>query len=51
MGEVRTADGGSTMSGCRKASRRNLADTEIMRHARNWERPSDHVPVIVNLDV
>ena len=29
----------------------NLADTEIVRHARNWERPSDHVPVIVNLDV
>src|SRR4051812_48069565 len=29
----------------------NLADTEIVRHTRNWERPSDHVPVIVNLDV
>lgn len=29
----------------------HLADTHVVRGCRNWERPSDHVPVIVNLDV
>ncbi len=28
-----------------------LASTEVLRHARGWERPSDHVPVMVRLDV
>ena len=37
-------------SGFRKASRR-ASRPKIMRHARSWERPSDHVPVIVNLEV
>lgn len=29
----------------------NLNKIEVLRHARGWERPSDHVPMIVHLDV
>lgn len=29
----------------------HLVSTEIVRDARGWERPSDHVPVIARLDV
>lgn len=29
----------------------SLSGTQILRDARSWERPSDHVPVMVTLDV
>jgi exodeoxyribonuclease-3 len=28
-----------------------LLDIKVLRHARGWERPSDHVPVIARLDL
>jgi exodeoxyribonuclease-3 len=28
-----------------------LVDVEIDRHVRGWEKPSDHVPVVVDLDI
>lgn len=28
-----------------------LAGHDIMTHARDWEKPSDHVPVIIDLDI
>jgi exodeoxyribonuclease-3 len=29
----------------------NLSSIEILREARGWERPSDHVPVIARFDL
>ena len=29
----------------------HLASVEILRAARGWERPSDHVPIVVSLDI
>ncbi len=34
-----------------KSLEENLNNHEILTHARDWEKPSDHVPVIVNLDI
>jgi exodeoxyribonuclease-3 len=28
-----------------------LADAGIDRHVRTWEKPSDHVPVWIDLDI
>ncbi|NBR79068.1 MAG: exodeoxyribonuclease III, partial [Alphaproteobacteria bacterium] len=28
-----------------------VADYRVLRDARGWERPSDHAPVIVDLDL
>ena len=29
----------------------HLAGLEVLKDARDWERPSDHVPVLVTLDI
>ena len=29
----------------------NLRNLKVLREARGWEQPSDHVPVIVEMDV
>lgn len=34
-----------------RALKDNVTDFSILRDARSWERPSDHVPVTVTLDV
>lgn len=28
-----------------------ITDARVLRHARSWEKPSDHVPVVVDMDV
>jgi exodeoxyribonuclease III len=28
-----------------------MSDVEVLRAARGWERPSDHVPVIARFDI
>ena len=46
-----TAAAGSTISGRRPTCRERLAGIEVLREARGWERPSDHVPVIARFDL
>ena len=51
LGSCPTAAAGSTISGRRRISRRRCQGIEILREARGWERPSDHVPVIARFDL
>ena len=50
-GRCPTAAAGSTISGRRPTCRRALTGIEILREARGWDRPSDHVPVIARFDL
>jgi len=34
-----------------RALKDTVSDFQIFRHARGWDRPSDHVPVTVTLEV
>ncbi len=45
------AAGGSITSGCRRRWGDRVSDFTISRDARGWERPSDHVPVTVTVEV
>ena len=37
--------------GAREQARTALTTAGIDKHVRSWERPSDHVPVYVDLDI
>jgi exonuclease III len=45
--------GGDRVSLCdgRKIAADRLSDAGIDRHVRSWEKPSDHVPVWIDLDI
>jgi exodeoxyribonuclease-3 len=45
-----TAAGGSITSGHPPILRRRLSRVDVLREARGWERPSDHVPVTAHFE-
>ena len=51
LGSSPTRAAASTTSGFRRALGDRLAAIKVTKDARGWERPSDHVPVTVTLDV